>query len=116
MSHARERGFERYGKDFHLQLITATIREGKAKFVSFARSETGVLRQIYDVPYATPDGAISVRVIVNEETKFVISVLPPEFQQDAVKRNRKERQRDGKQVKKKFFRDFEDDDAEEAVA
>jgi hypothetical protein len=118
MHHARERAIERYGVDVYLPLITEKIKEGQARLVTLARSETGVLRQIYDVPYPKPGGEeMSIRVIVNADTKFVISVLPPEFHRESVERQFKEKKRDEKQAKRRFFRDLDDeDDAELAPA
>jgi hypothetical protein len=116
MNHARARAIERYGVNPHLPLITEKIKKGQARLVSLGRSETGVLREIYDVLYPRRDGdAITIRVIVNAETKFVISVLPPEFQRKALDRRFKETKRDEKQTKKRFFRDLDDEDDAELV-
>jgi hypothetical protein len=116
MHHARERAIERYGVDVYLPLITTRILESKAKFVSFAPgSETG-LRQIYEVPYPAPNGEeISIRVLVDSDTKLVISVLPPEFHREERDRRFKEAQRNEKQTKKRFFRDLDDEDDAELV-
>jgi hypothetical protein len=105
MHHARERFIERYGENPRLAALKNSILSGEAQFFAFGFSQ----REVWDVPYVRDNGErIIVRVLCDPKTKEAISILPPEFR--AVELRRTE-----KQIKKRFFRDLEDNDADETL-
>jgi hypothetical protein len=101
-SHAHDRARERHGIALRPWTILRPIQKGEAKLVDYGEQE----RLIYDVPYE----GTTVRVVVNKELTWVISVLPPKFARDARKQVFREQCHKARRRKHEFFRGFEGDE------
>jgi hypothetical protein len=101
-SHATAQAAKRLGFVPPPKTLINTIRAGQAKLVAFGEQE----RLIYDVPFE----GTTVRVVVNKELDWVVSVLPPQFglekRADRYKKSRKQ----SSNRKREFFRGFQGDE------
>lgn len=97
-SHAHARARDRFGIALRPWSVLRPIRGGEAKLVGYGEQE----RLIYDVPYE----GTTVRVVVNKELDWVVSVLPPKFAREMDADRRKKA---GK-TRREFFRHKENDD------
>jgi hypothetical protein len=99
-SHAHGRARDRFGIALRPWSVLRPIRRGEAKLVDYGEQE----RLIYDVPYE----GTTVRVVVNKELDWVVSVLPPKFR---VGRDKyREHQENSRKTRREFFRGFEGDE------
>ncbi len=108
MTHAATRAVERYGQEFNLAKICRIVRSGRAKFVVSGKDGCA----FYDVPYQEriSGPGIVVRVLMNADKTFVITVVPPKTTGEIARALIKQR-RDGQaDQRRKFFRGFEDDE------
>lgn len=104
--HAAQRAQERLGFVPRFKNVMQKIQQGKARLVGVTDQ-----RPVYDVPYKHPHGGdVTVRVLLDETKKYVMTVLPSRWEtsdqrlQDKAKLRRKE-----------FFKRFESDEEEFAV-
>jgi hypothetical protein len=101
MSHATARAKERLGFIPRPWQLLAVITAGQAKLVAYGEQE----RRIYDVPFE----GTTVRVVVNKELDWVVSVLPPKFprEMDA------ERRKQSSKTRREFFRGRKEENEDE---
>lgn len=106
MTHAATRAVERYGRQFDLAKISRMVRSGRAKF--YAPTHDGCT--FYDVPYEEAGSVTTVRVLMNADNKFVITVVPPQSANEVYRERGQQIQDSNARRKRAFFRGFQDDE------
>ena len=104
--HAKKRVVERYG-NFNPSNLLKKIQDGWAKLVCFGH----LGRLVYDVPVDSlqhPD-VKTVRVIVDGEKSYVVSILPPQSKK-ALKDAEMKQKRDAKARRTREHLRFQEDD------
>jgi hypothetical protein len=112
-THAVKQAVTRLGYTPSFERILEKIKAGEAKFVSLGTQG----RFIYDVPMRSQFNAdIIIRVVVEADKNWVVTILPAEFQVEKCRRLEKERERVEKQRKRKYFRDLQEDETDVVTA
>jgi hypothetical protein len=113
-THAQQRARERYQTQGNLPFkkILQTIREGKAKCVSFGKGDA----LIYDVPLDSASYTGTIRVIVKPDLSWVITVVPPQTAGERWNQTQREQAEKVGARRKQLHREFRraeesDDDA-----
>jgi hypothetical protein len=102
VSHADARAKERLGIALRPHHLLRIIKAGQAKLVAFGEQE----RLIYDVP----SEGTTVRVVVNKELDWVVSVLPAQFKREREMEKIRSRHKTSRRVRQEFFSGFEGDE------